>query len=220
MGTREHLALFGPPMLALTLSLLAGVWSMEITVPGTVYALNGSDIKLPCSFTSCYKVDNKKFSMNWTYKSCYNCTEDTLVRFDKKIILLNPDNFQNRVVFSGNATKNDLSIIIHDVQLEDKGIYNCTVLNPPDRHKGSGIINLEVLTEVPPERDSTVAVLVGASVGGFLAIVILILVVVKCVIRRKQQNLNSEDQKTEEEAKTDGEGNTPGELKASIPEVP
>lgn len=66
---------------------------------------------------------------------------------------------------------------------------------------------------VPPERDSTVAVLVGASVGGFLALVILLLVILKCVKKKKMQNLNSEDQKTEEEVKTDGEGNPEGELK-------
>lgn len=59
----------------------------------------------------------------------------------------------------------------------------------------------------PPERDSTVAVIVGASVGGFLAVLILALVVVKCVRRKKQQKLHTDDQKTEEEGKTDGEGN-------------
>lgn len=59
----------------------------------------------------------------------------------------------------------------------------------------------------PPKHDSTVAVIVGASVGGFLGMVILVLMVVKCVRRKKQQRLNTDDQKTEEEGKTDGEGN-------------
>ena len=59
----------------------------------------------------------------------------------------------------------------------------------------------------PPKHDSTVAVIVSASVGGFLAVVILVLLVVKCVRRKKQQRLNTDDQKTEEEGKTDGEGN-------------
>uniref|UniRef100_A0A8C5RCY2 Sodium voltage-gated channel beta subunit 2 n=1 Tax=Leptobrachium leishanense TaxID=445787 RepID=A0A8C5RCY2_9ANUR len=220
MGRRQRLAPFGPSLVTLALSLLASVSSMEISVPALVYALNGSNIRLPCSFTSCYKVDNKLFSMNWTYRSCSNCSEETFIQFDKKIINQRLEHFQNRVEFSGNPTKNDLSVVIRDVQLDDEGEYHCYVLNPPDRHKGTGKIRLAVLTEVPPERDSTVAVLVGASVGGFLAIVILCLVILKCVRRKKQQNLNSEDQKTEEEVKTDGEGNTEGELKASIPEAP
>lgn len=64
-----------------------------------------------------------------------------------------------------------------------------------------------VFLPVPPERDSTVAVIVGASVGGFLAVVILVLMVVKCVRRKKEQKLSTDDLKTEEEGKTDGEGN-------------
>ena len=43
------------------------------------------------------------------------------------------------------------------------------------------------------------AVIVGASVGGFLAVVILVLMVVKCVRRKKEQKLSTDDLKTEEE---------------------
>ncbi|KAM4703329.1 sodium channel regulatory subunit beta-2 isoform 2-T2 [Rhinophrynus dorsalis] len=199
MGRRERPAPPGPSLVTLALSLM--------------------DVRLPCTFNSCYTVDNKLFSMSWTYRSCENCSEELFIQFDKKIAYHRLERFQNRVEFIGNPSKNDLSVMIREVQLQDAGEYHCYVLNPPDRLKGTGKILLEVLTEVPPERDSTVAVLVGASVGGFLAIVILILVIVKCVRRKKQQNNNSEDQKTEEEVKTDGEGN-PGELKAYIPEGP
>ncbi|TFK01969.1 vesicle-associated membrane protein 2-like [Platysternon megacephalum] len=139
---------------------------MEITAQSTVSALNGSSVRLPCTFNSCYKVENKHFSLNWTYQECENCSEEL-----------------------------------------DEGTYNCYVMNPPDRHRGHARVFLKVITEVPPERDSTVAVIVGASVGGFLAVVILVLVIVKCVRRKKQQKLNTDDQKTEEEGKTDGEGN-------------
>lgn len=55
--------------------------------------------------------------------------------------------FGDRVVFSGNLNKNDLSITISDVQLEDEGIYNCYVNNPPDRILGHGVIQFSVVTE-------------------------------------------------------------------------
>jgi hypothetical protein len=77
------------------------------------------------------------------------------------------------------------------------GLYPAPVL--------SGIASF--LSTEPPERDSTVAVVVGASVGGFLAVVILVLMVIKCVRRKKEQKLSTDDLKTEEEGKTDGEGN-------------
>lgn len=72
---------------------------------------------------------------------------------------------------------------------------------------GLRALSLRPVSPEPPKHDSTVAVIVGASVGGFLAVVILVLMVVKCVRRKKQQRLNTDDQKTEEEGKTDGEGN-------------
>lgn len=180
--------------------------AMEITVPATVTALNGTDSRLPCTFNSCYKVDNKLFSMNWTYRECENCSEETFITFRLKVINLKLERFKH-IEFTGDTKKNDVSLTIRNVQLEDEGMYYCYVKNPPDRQTGIGKILLRVVTEVPPERDSTVAVIVGASVGGSLAVVILILVIVKCVRRKKQQKLNTEDPKTDEEGKTDGEGN-------------
>ena len=50
--------------------------SMEITVPTTLNVLNGSDARLPCTFNSCYTVNHKQFSLNWTYQECSNCSEE------------------------------------------------------------------------------------------------------------------------------------------------
>ncbi|XP_019367736.1 PREDICTED: sodium channel subunit beta-2 [Gavialis gangeticus] len=193
--------------LSLLFSLAPPSLGMEVMAPVTINALNGSSVRLPCTFNSCYKVENKQFSLNWTYQVCDNCTEELFLQFRLKIMNKQLDRFGDRVQFTGNPSKYDVSFTLRDVQLEDEGTYNCYVLNPPDRHRGHGRIHLKVLTEEPPKRDSTVAVIVGASVGGFLAVVILVLVIVKCVRRKKQQRLNTDDQKTEEEGKTDGEGN-------------
>lgn len=61
---------------------------------------------------------------------------------------------------------------------------------------------------MPEPRDSTIAVAIGASVGGILALLILSMVVVKCIRRHKNQELISDEQKMEEEGKVDGEGGT------------
>ncbi|XP_053125669.1 sodium channel subunit beta-2 [Hemicordylus capensis] len=197
------------PRLAFSLLLLALVprgLGMEVMAPATIGALNGSSIRLTCTFNSCYQVEKKHFSLNWTYQGCSNCSEDAFLTFKLRALPVEPNRFGNRVEFTGNPTKNDVSFTLHDVQLDDEGVYRCYVMNPPDRHKGLAKIDLKVITEEPPERDSTVAVIVGTTVGVLLAVVILALVVVKCVRRKKQQQLNTDDQKTEEEGKTDGEG--------------
>ncbi|CAI5795495.1 sodium channel subunit beta-2 [Podarcis raffonei] len=194
-------------LLILCLALVPSSLGMEVTAPFTIMALNGSSVRLTCTFNSCYRVEKKQFSLNWTYQECDNCTEEMFLQFRLKIVPMEQTRFGDRVEFTGNPIKNDVSFTLHNVQLDDEGTYHCYVMNPPDRQKGHGKISLIVITEEPPERDSTVAVIVGATVGGFLAVVILVLVAVKCVRRKKQQRLNTDDQKTEEEGKTDGEGN-------------
>lgn len=77
----------------------------------------------------------------------------------------------------------------------------------------SQINKVIVLCAVPPPRDSTIAVAVGASIGGMLALVILSMVIIKCVRRHKKQELISDEQKMEEEGKTDGDGCTEEETK-------
>lgn len=166
---------------------------MEVMAPPTINALNGSSVKLSCTFNSCYKVENKQFSLNWTYQECSNCSEELVslagdllkgfltgqpvqgggawlgnepvgcqwgdtaspavpvaaqfLQFRTKIMNKQLDRFGNRVEFTGNPAKYDVSFTLKNVQLEDEGTYNCYVLNPPDRHRGHGKISLRVLTK-------------------------------------------------------------------------
>lgn len=65
----------------------------------------------------------------------------------KGMVPLRSEQFGERVMFTGNLDKNDLSFTLSDVQLEDEGIYNCYVKNPPDRIRGHGVIQLNVVTK-------------------------------------------------------------------------
>lgn len=224
---------------------------MEVTVPTTLNVLNGSDARLSCTFNSCYTVNHKQFSLNWTYQECNNCSEEMVspgkeagwgrrqneahlshllpllqtrspedpgvlsapggigrrcvitpgwpwrrgeakiwgwqrsgcdglsskekggweeahpavlaapcscrascpsplpqfLQFRMKIINLKLERFRDRVEFSGNPSKYDVSVTLRNVQLEDEGTYNCYIMNPPDRHRGHGKIYLQVLME-------------------------------------------------------------------------
>jgi len=56
--------------------LFAGCSSMDVIVANNINALNGTTITIPCTFTSCYKIDPTKFAMNWTYQESLNDTEE------------------------------------------------------------------------------------------------------------------------------------------------
>lgn len=64
------------PHQVVVLSAVPSGRSMEVTVPTTLSVLNGSDTRLPCTFNSCYTVNHKQFSLNWTYQECSNCSEE------------------------------------------------------------------------------------------------------------------------------------------------
>lgn len=54
---------------------------MDVTVSSYINALNGTTVKIPCVFTSCYKIDATKFAMNWTYQETFNDTEEMVKSF-------------------------------------------------------------------------------------------------------------------------------------------
>ncbi|XP_041667933.1 sodium channel subunit beta-2 [Cheilinus undulatus] len=192
---------------ALLLLSVSGCSCMDVTVSSKINALNGTTVKIPCTFTSCYRMDATKFAMNWTYQESLNDTEEMFMTYFRKkgMVPLRSDRFGDRVTFAGVLEKNDLSITLSDVQLDDEGFYNCYVRNPPDRNQGHGVIELIVVTELPPPKDSTIAVAIGASVGGLLALLILSMVIVKCLRRHRKPELISEE-KMEEEGKLEAEG--------------
>lgn len=80
-------------------------------------------------------------------RSYYLPLRSQFLQFRMKIINLKLERFGDRVEFSGNPSKYDVSVTLKDVQLEDEGIYNCYITNPPDRHRGHGKIYLQVLLE-------------------------------------------------------------------------
>ncbi|KAG7247869.1 hypothetical protein CRUP_014969, partial [Coryphaenoides rupestris] len=76
--------------------------------------LNGTTVKITCTFVSCYKMEAPKFTMNWTYQETRNDTEEIFMKFYSKrgMVPLRSDRFGDRVVFVGNLEKNDVSITL------------------------------------------------------------------------------------------------------------
>lgn len=62
----------------LTLSVLfsTGCLGMDLAGSININALNGTTVRIPCNFISCYKIDVTHFNMNWTYQETLNHTEE------------------------------------------------------------------------------------------------------------------------------------------------
>lgn len=97
--------------------------------------------------TNSLKLQNSVFLYLSRSTFIQNVLFSKFMTYKNKITPLKSSRFGDRVTFSGNLDKNDLSIIISDMQLTDKGIYNCYVRNPPDRIQGHGATEVFILTE-------------------------------------------------------------------------
>lgn len=69
-------------LIILTLSFLfsTACLGMDVTVSSYINALNGTTVRIPCIFTSCYKIDVTHFNMNWTYQESLNHTEEKVIQ--------------------------------------------------------------------------------------------------------------------------------------------
>ena len=81
-----------------------------------------------------------------------------------KIINLKLERFRDRVEFSGNPGKYDVSVTLKNVRIEDEGLYNCYIMNPPDRHRGHGRIHLQVLMEGEGQAEGSRAAVAAVQI--------------------------------------------------------
>ncbi|XP_072469191.1 myelin protein zero-like protein 2 isoform X3 [Notamacropus eugenii] len=134
---------------------LTVVWhiaAVEVYTSRVVEAVNGTDVRLKCTFSSFSPVF-------YFHEQPYPPTAG---------------HFKNRVAWDGNVNRNDVSIIIWKLQFNDNGTFTCQVKNPPDVDGVIGEIRLSV---VQTARFSEVYFL-ALAIGSACALMVLIVIVV------------------------------------------
>ncbi|KAL3042474.1 hypothetical protein OYC64_020411 [Pagothenia borchgrevinki] len=106
-----------------------------------VEALNGTDVKLRCIFSSRYPVTF--VSVIWKFKPLHGRPE-TVMYYKVRPYPPPEGRFRNQVVWSGDVMKKDASITLLQVSQTFSGTYTCTVRNPPDVHGRDGEVVLRV----------------------------------------------------------------------------
>uniref|UniRef100_A0A8C5SEB5 Myelin protein zero like 2 n=1 Tax=Laticauda laticaudata TaxID=8630 RepID=A0A8C5SEB5_LATLA len=111
---------------------LGPVAAMETFTPGTLEALNGTDVRLKCTFRSPVPA-GPKLTVSWSFQS------------ELKEPLEAVSRFLDRITWDGNVHKNDASVMLHNVSPKDNGTFQCHVKNPPDVDGIIGEIRLSVV---------------------------------------------------------------------------
>ncbi|ELK31944.1 Sodium channel subunit beta-4 [Myotis davidii] len=166
------------------LFLLPASLALEVSVgkAATIYAVNGTEVLLPCTFSSCFGFHNLAFSWSYNSSDAFRVLISGTVKNEKSDPRLHLRN-DDRITLEGSTKEkmNNLSILLRDLDFGDTGRYTCHVRNPKEK---------DLLEEV----DNTLTLIILSVVGGVVGLVVLILLIKKLVtfILKKTQEKKKE----------------------------
>uniref|UniRef100_A0A3Q2UXC9 Myelin protein zero-like 2b n=1 Tax=Haplochromis burtoni TaxID=8153 RepID=A0A3Q2UXC9_HAPBU len=141
-------------------------------------AVNGTDVKLSCTFSSTQPVTPGSVTVSWYFQPLNSKPGESLFYYENETPHppTSPQ-FKGHVVWSGDIMRKDASITLQDVNPTFNGTYSCQVRNPPDFQGNIGEINLRVINKVSLSEISFLAIIVGGACGVILLILTIIMAV-------------------------------------------
>ncbi|KAF1378745.1 hypothetical protein PFLUV_G00193700 [Perca fluviatilis] len=166
------------------------VSGIEIYTPKEVEAVNGTDVKLKCTFTSTDPVSTQSVTVSWNFRPINSGADESVFYYQDKSYPPMQGRFKDHAVWSGDIMRRDVSITLLNVPPTFNGTYLCQVRNPPDVHGGNGEIFLRVVNKVSLSEISILA----AAVGGSCAVILILLGIFVAVkfYRKKHKEPNTE----------------------------
>ncbi|XP_048199881.1 myelin protein zero-like protein 2 [Perognathus longimembris pacificus] len=179
----------GPPRAALLLLgwRLSALWAaaaVEIYTSGALEAVNGTDLRLKCTFSSFAPVGDA-LTVTWNFRPRDGGPEQFVFYYHVDPFKPMSGRFKDRVVWDGNLDRYDVSIILWKLQFDDNGTYTCQVKNPPDVDGLVGTIRLSVVQTVTFSEIYFLALAIGCACA--LMIIIVISVVLFQHFRKKRR---------------------------------
>lgn len=156
---------------------VSGVCAVEVYTPEELQAVNGSDARLKCTFTSSAAI-SVQASVSWNFRPLSGGIEESVFYYQEQPYTPTSGKFKGRAVWSGDIRRGDASITLRDLKFSDNGTYSCHVKNPPgDVHGQAGEMQLRVVTTV---THSEMKILL-AAIGGAIVLAIVLIVTVASI---------------------------------------
>ncbi|KAM6987829.1 myelin protein zero-like protein 2 [Tautogolabrus adspersus] len=166
---------------------------MRIYTSGEMEAVNGTDVRLKCTFQTSSPINHNAIVISWTFRPLKPGREESVFHYQQKAYPPLEGIFRKRVVWAGDIMGRDASIIIQQVKFTYNGTYICQVKNPPDVHGAVGEIRLRVVTTASFSELLLLALAIG---GGIAAVVILLIIILSCrrCKKRSQRELEGNEE--------------------------
>ncbi|KAM6933202.1 myelin protein zero-like protein 2 [Xenentodon cancila] len=175
------------------------VSGMRIYTSGNIEAVNGTDVRLKCTFQSSAPINPNLVIISWSFRPLKPGREESVFYYQQQPYPPLEGIFRKRVRWAGDVMGQDASIIIQEVKFTYNGTYICQVKNPPDVHGAVGETRLSVVTTA---SFSDLLLLVLSIGGGIAAVVIILVIIVSCRrYKKRQQRLRGNEEAPPKERK-------------------
>ncbi|XP_033487773.1 myelin protein zero-like protein 2 [Epinephelus lanceolatus] len=165
------------------------VSGMRIYTSGDMEAVNGTDVRLKCTFHSSATINPNSIVISWSFRPLKPGREESVFHYQQRPYPPVDGIFRKRVVWAGDVMGRDASIILQQVKFTYNGTYICQVKNPPDVHGTVGEIRLRVVTTASFSELLLLALAIG---GGIAAVVILLIIILSCRRCKKRRQRERE----------------------------
>ncbi|XP_072885925.1 myelin protein zero-like protein 2 isoform X1 [Hemitrygon akajei] len=182
---------------AVILAGISNVAGVHMYTEGNVEARNGTERRLKCTFQSNFPV-GKQTTVTWSFRPDNGDKEEVVMYYLEQPYASSTGRFKERVVWSGNIWRKDVSITITDLQFSDNGTFMCGVLNPPDVDLVLGEIKLSVVHKVTYSEMLILGIVIGGATGLVILIVIVMVTVQLC---RKSRDFTDDEEMEQEPQK-------------------
>ncbi|XP_066190727.1 myelin protein zero-like protein 2 [Sylvia atricapilla] len=129
---------------------LRALWlaaAVEVHTAKEVVAVNGTNQRLKCTFSSSSPV-SQQLSVSWNFQPEDLSSHEPVFYYLKEPYKPPSGRFKERVTWDGNIERNDVSIIIWNLQPSDNGTFTCQVTNWPDVYGTIGEVRLQLCRKV------------------------------------------------------------------------
>ncbi|XP_041864606.1 myelin protein zero-like protein 2b [Melanotaenia boesemani] len=177
------------------LLLLGGFWDsgvrhvcgIDIYTPSEVEAVNGTSVKLKCTFRSNVRVSSQSVTVSWNFRPLNSGADESVFYYQEVPYPPQEGRFKGHAVWSGDVLKQDASITLHEVPPTFNGTYICQVRNRPDVHGQNGEIILKVVNKVSLSELNILVAAVGGACGVIL-ILLGIFVAIRFFKKKRMEN--------------------------------
>lgn len=158
-------------LLGLQLTALGPAAAVEIYTSRVLEAVNGTDVRLKCTFSSFAPVGDA-LTVTWNFRPQDGGSEQFVFYYHMHPFPPLSGRFKDRVVWDGTPDRYDASIQLWKLRFDDNGTYTCQVKNPPDVDGLVGEIRLSVVHTVHFSEIYFLALAIGSACALMVIIVI------------------------------------------------